>query len=54
MIITCYGIIVFHTEEWIIYIKKVAHALIIREVGFDALKQRHDVRRWAAVLIRIG
>jgi hypothetical protein len=44
MLITYYGIVIFHLIEWIKYIKKVAHVLISNEVGYNAMKQRHDVR----------
>ena len=54
MIFTYYGIIVFHNVEWIKYIKKLVHACIFKEVRYNALKQRHDVRCKAAALIQIG
>lgn len=46
MVISYYGLITFHFIEWIKYKKnKSISPLVRQEVGHNAKKQRHDVRR---------
>jgi hypothetical protein len=36
--------IVFHTAEWLTFIKHAVHAIIHKDIRYCAIRQRHSVR----------